>query len=105
LERLELLIPLPLLSIEPRTDLAQAVGTESEDAQARIVGPSFVGDHASLEKDAKMSAHGRCGEACRISQLARAHRPAAEQLDHVPSRGIREGAEHAGDIHRHCDNS
>lgn len=105
LERIELLIPLPLLPIEPGLKPAQPVGPKSEHAQPSIFGASLVGEHAGMEKDAEVSAHGRWGDACRIGQLAGTQRPTAEELDHLATRGVREGAEDSADIHSHQNNS
>ena len=92
---------MPLLTIEPGLEPAQSFGPESEHAQSSIFGASFVGHHARKEKYAEMSAHGGCGEACRTGQLAGAHRPTAEELDHVATGGVRKGAKHSADIHHH----
>jgi predicted transglutaminase-like cysteine proteinase len=101
LERVELLIPLLLLSVEPSLEPAQALRTKPEYTQSSIFGASLVGDHPGMEEHAKVSAHGGWGEACRIGQLACAHRSMDEKLDHLTTRGVRKRAQDAADIYRH----
>jgi hypothetical protein len=89
LERLELLIPLPLLLVKPGLEPTQPLRAESEHAQSSVIRTPLVGDHARLEKDAKMSAHGGRGEACCLGQLSGPQRPAAEDLDHLAASRVR----------------
>jgi len=76
-----------------------------KDAQSGIFLASLVGDHAGMEEQPEMSAHGGCGETRCLRQLAGAHGPAPKQLDDVATRGVRQCAEKSVDIHRHRANS
>jgi len=74
-------------------------------AQPGVVLAPLVGDHAGVKQHPKVAAHRGSGQTGCIGQFAGAHGPAAEELDDMTTRGVRQSAEESVDIHCHADNS
>ncbi len=91
--------------VEPRLEPEQPFWTEMKHTESGVFLTPLIGDHACAEKRPQMAAHSGGGEPGGICQFAGAHGPAAEELDDMPTCGVRQGAEQSIFIHCHADNS
>jgi hypothetical protein len=83
LEGDELLVPVCLQLVKPPTYRHDRLPTKAEDSHASIRCGPFVGDHAGLEKDPQVLAHGRATRTQCVSKLSRSSRRFAQQFDRL----------------------